>query len=141
MPRKILRTRMAGDAHAVHSLQAEGEFRYMKKPCADCPWRKDAAGVFPAEAFMHSAETAFDMSRHVFACHQAGVDRSKACTGFLLKGADHNLAVRMAAFRGEYKHDVASGGHDLFDDYQQMAEANGVGQSDESLSRCRANGK
>ncbi|WP_339110159.1 hypothetical protein [Thioclava sp. GXIMD4216] len=48
---KITRTRMAGDDHAVISLEgSKGSYR--RQQCAGCPWRKDQTGEFPAEAFM-----------------------------------------------------------------------------------------
>ncbi|NRB41637.1 MAG: hypothetical protein HRU20_24730 [Pseudomonadales bacterium] len=45
--------------------------KYMKRPCPDCPWRKDAVGVFPAQAFRVSAHTSYDMNEHSFGCHTA----------------------------------------------------------------------
>ncbi|WP_455289311.1 DUF6283 family protein [Cupriavidus necator] len=48
-----------------------GKGGYRRKPCGKCPWRVDATGELPAEAFRHSAETAYDMATHTFACHSS----------------------------------------------------------------------
>lgn len=84
----VLETRSAGDDHQVVSVRSPKKY-YRKQPCSDCPWRVDAVGEFPAEAFRHSARTAYDLSEHVFACHQSGSEKPAACAGFLLRGADH----------------------------------------------------
>lgn len=128
----------AGDGHQVVTVVA-AERKYMRKPCADCPWRVDAVGVFPAEAFLISAATAYDMSERSFGCHQSGVKHSATCAGFLLRGADHNLSVRLARMRGDIQVDVSDGGHALHDDYRAMAIANGVDPSDPVLMPCRSN--
>lgn len=133
---KILQVRPAGDGHQVVTVKGNGCGRHRKKPCHDCPWRKDATGIFPTEAFKHSAETAYDMSQHVFSCHASGVKRPAICAGFLLRGADHNLSVRLAKMRGQNL-DVGDGGHELHASYRAMAIANGVSEDDPVLIPCR----
>lgn len=138
-PREV-RRRMAGPDHAVVSLEG-GEFRYCRRPCPECPWRKENAGNFPAEAFRHSAPTAYDAAFSTFACHMAGAEKSAICAGFLLQNADNNLGVRMAAMRGDYDpRRVEPSGAELFESYRDMAEANGVPADDPTLKPCRANG-
>lgn len=137
-PARVTRVRPAGQRHQVLTIEG-GSRGYRKKPCKDCPWRKDATGVFPAEAFKHSARTAYDMSTHSFACHQTGKDRPTTCAGFLLRGAAHNLSVRLRILKGDVKYDVDDGGHDLHEDYRAMAIANGVDENDPSLAPCRGN--
>lgn len=133
----IAAIRQAGPDHQVVTVTGGSSAGYMKKPCPDCPWRKDAVGVFPAEAFKHSANTAYDMSDHVFSCHSAGADRSKTCAGFLLRGADHNMSVRLGYITGKYRGDVSDGGIELHDSYRDMAVANGVDPKDSVLKNCR----
>jgi hypothetical protein len=133
----VVEARQAGDEHQVVSVQ--GEFTgYMKQPCRLCPWRVDATGEFPAEAFQHSARTAHDMSEHVFACHESGINVGKTCAGFLLRGAYHNMSVRLGCMTGKYKQDVRDGGHELYESYIDMAVGNGVDPDDESLKECRS---
>lgn len=79
------------------------------------------------------------MARHVFACHQTGQERPKTCAGFLLRGATHNLTVRLKRIEGSIQDDVSDGGHDLHADYRSMAIANGVPAEDPSLALCRGN--
>ncbi len=52
----LMERRPAGDEHAVVTVSGNrGSFR--RRPCEDCPWRVDAVGKFPAEAFRLSANT------------------------------------------------------------------------------------
>lgn len=137
--KKILRVRPAGGDHEVVTVanRRQKDRSYCKRPCPDCPWRLDATGVFPARAFVHSAETAYDMSTRTFACHAAGVSKPRLCAGFLLRGADHNLAVRLSRLRGLILDDVTDGGRALHSSYVAMAIANGVEPSDPALQPCR----
>lgn len=133
----IAAVKPAGDDHQVVTIAGGKSAGYMRKPCPQCPWRKDAVGVFPAEAFKHSASTAYDMAGNVFACHDSGIDHGKTCAGFLLRGADNNMAVRMGYITGKIANDVSDGGHDLHDSYRAMAVANGVNPRDPVLKPCR----
>lgn len=126
----------AGPEHQVVTVEG-GKASYRREPCPDCPWRKDAVGVFPAQAFRHSARTAYDMAQHEFACHASGVSKPATCAGFLLRGADHNLKTRMGFITGKYQGDVTDGGHELHDSYRAMAVANGVDPDDPALQPCR----
>ena len=132
-------TRPAGPDHQVVTFIAKARAArvYRTQPCADCPWRKDATGVFPAEAFRHAARTAYDMAVHSFSCHEAGAVRPALCAGFLLRGANHNLSVRLAQIKGQSFADVHDGGRELHDSYRAMATANGVDPGDPILAPCR----
>lgn len=124
--------------HQVVTTQTIGEKKHMRKPCADCPWKKSSAGVFPAEAFRVSAHTAYDMASNSFGCHSAGSKTPKTCAGFLLRGAEHSLSVRMMAMKGEYDfNDISDDGHELYDSYRDMAIDNGVDPDDPVLAPCR----
>jgi hypothetical protein len=126
---------MADHNHAVVTVEGKG-IGYRRAPCPTCPWRKDATGVFPAEAFRLSAGTSYDMAQSAFACHQSGQKRPATCAGFLLR-AHHNLAVRLAHSAGRIGDDVTDGGCDLHEDYRAMAIANGVAPDDPVLKGCR----
>lgn len=132
---KILATQLAGSDHQVVTVQKSAE-SYMKRPCADCPWRKDSVGIFPPEAFRISARTSYDMSDHLFGCHNSGTKKPKTCAGFLVSGSRHNLSYRLGLIHGKYR-DVSDGGHDLFESYKSMAIANGVSPEDECLILSR----
>ena|SRR3990167_4112738 len=134
---KVLEVRPAGDDHQVVTLPGGGG-RYRRTPCPGCPWVVKNAGTFPPEAFRHSARTAVDMSQHVFACHKSGAVKAATCAGFLLRGAEHNLSVRMAQMEGKMNlAQVRGDGRALFDGYREMAIANGVGEHEECLRQCR----
>lgn len=137
MTAKILAAAIADENHQVLSVTG-GSKTHMKKPCPDCPWRKDAVGEFPAEAFRISAKTSYDMAQSTFACHQAGAENPRTCAGFLLsESAHHNMQVRLEKMRGVDYRDVSSGGAELFDTYAEMAIANGVDPDDPILEGCR----
>lgn len=133
---EVVAVRPAGADHQVLTV-AGGSPLYRRRPCSDCPWRKDATGSFPAEAFRHSAGTAYDMATHTFACHQSGVQKPAVCAGFLLRGGYHNLTVRLGMIKGHYSDDVSDGGHALHENYRAMAIANGVETDDPALLPCR----
>ena len=133
---KITKKRRAGEDHQVVTVEGGGS-GYRRQPCAKCPWRVDAVGEFPAEAFRHSAGTSYDMAQHTFACHASGVKKPAICAGFLLRGADHNLAVRLGYISGRIKNDVTDGGQVLHANYRAMAIANGVPADDPILTACR----
>lgn len=135
---EIIQVRPAGRDHQVVTVKG-GSGAYRRTPCSDCPWREDAVGKFPPEAFRHSASTANDMAENTFACHQSGASKPAICAGFLLRGAEHNLSVRIARLRGRAMDDVSDGGHALHKDYRAMAVANGVDPQDPALARCRDN--
>lgn len=135
---RVTNVRPAGDDHQVVTVTSDTSTGYRRKPCSNCPWRVDAVGQFPAEAFRHSASTAYDMAGNEFACHQSGKEKPATCAGFLLRGARHNLATRMKASRGRINFDaITDDGLELFNSYREMAEANGVSADDPVLRSCR----
>ena len=138
MLHKILNKTTADENHQVVSVSSGEDAHYMKKPCQTCPWRKDAVVFFPAEAFRISAHTSYDLSERTFGCHSTGVERPRTCAGFLLKGATHNLSVRLGIVKGIYDLDrVSDNGLNLFPNYKAMAIANGVSPDDDSLTLSR----
>lgn len=133
---RVTDVRTADDENQVVTVEG-GTGGCRRTPCGGCPWRKDQAGSFPAEAFRHSANTAHDMSERGFGCHESGIQKPALCAGFLLRGAEHNLRVRLRQMAGEGFLDVTDGGNELHGDYVEMAQANGVPAHDPSLTRCR----
>lgn len=131
---RILGVKHADKNNVVVSI-AGGGGEYQKVPCAQCPWRVDQTGSFPAEAFRISANTAEDMSMHCFACHMAGKENPRTCAGFILNGSDDNLAVRFKKSDGLML-DVSDGGHELHASYAQMSIANGVPENDPAIQGC-----
>jgi hypothetical protein len=132
---RVTNRRMAGEDHAVVTVEGGGG-QYRREPCPDCPWRTDATGVFPPDAFKLSAHTAYDMAAHTFGCHSSGQGKPATCAGFLVNGADHNMAVRLKRIQGHLL-DVTDGGHELHRSYRAMAVANGVDPADPVLAPCR----
>ncbi|WP_367273879.1 DUF6283 family protein [Niveispirillum sp.] len=112
---------------------------YRRQPCGGCPWLVRNVGTFPAEAFRLSANTAFDMSMHSFACHESGAEKPATCAGFLLRNAANNIGVRLAVRSGQV--DLAEVKEPLNDplwpSYRAMAIGNGVAPDDPAIARCR----
>lgn len=110
-----------------------------KKPCAECPWRTDVEpGRFGADRFRELASTGEDMAMKLFACHKSADEQPTVCAGFLLRGAAHNLSLRLAYSRGEIiPENVSDGGYPLFAGYREMAVANGVDPRDPALRNVR----
>jgi hypothetical protein len=133
---RITGKRPAGPDHQVLQVVG-GPGVYRREPCGGCPWRVDQTGAFPAEAFRHSANTAHNMAQETFACHESGAGKPAICAGFLLRGAVHNLMVRLKFVKGELRDDVRDGGHALHANYRAMAVANGVPPDDPALAECR----
>lgn len=79
MKPEIIRRRMAGNDHAVITIKADGG--YCKRPCSECPWRRENAGNFPPEAFILSAPTAYDQAVNRFGCHMSLVLRRVRSAG------------------------------------------------------------
>ncbi|EKY4113634.1 TPA: DUF6283 family protein [Pseudomonas aeruginosa] len=136
---EIIKVTPADENHQVLSFKSSNGrvHSHRRKPCEDCPWRRDAVAKFPAEAFRISANTAYDLAKETFACHSSGAVKPATCAGFLLRGADHNLSIRMAYLEGRLTRDFDANGHELFDNYREMAIANGVDPDDPALKRCR----
>lgn len=120
------------------SAEARTRSPYRRKPCPGCPWRTDQPNQFPPAAFRRLAHTTYDMSQPVFACHESAAERPLVCAGFFLRGATHNLTVRLDRMSGAVDPStIHDGGHELFEDYRAMAVANGVDPDDPALEACR----
>lgn len=137
---KITKETLVGPEHAVLTMKGGGGYR--RKPCEECPWKCENAGKeFPAEAFRHSARTAYDMADATFGCHMSEGEPI-TCAGFLLAHSDNNLSVRLSAANGEMDVSlVHDGGNEMFANYRDMAIANGVDPDDPVLAPVRANGE
>jgi hypothetical protein len=138
---RITQRRLAGRHHAVITVEG-GTTKgrgYRVEPCAQCPWRRDQVGAFPAEAFRLSALTAYDTAMSTFGCHMSPASAPQTCAGFLLSaGALHNLLVRLRLANGRLDLDkIKRAGKRLFASYRAMAIANGVAPDDPVLAPCR----
>lgn len=111
---------------------------HRRQPCAACPWRLDQPRRFKPGRFRALAGTAHDMSSRLFTCHKSPEDKPALCAGFLLRGANHNMAVRLMLIRSTLDLSaVSDGGHALHENYRAMAMANGVRAENAALRGCR----
>ncbi len=111
--------------------------KYCKTPCDECPWRKDMpVGRFPADNYRQLANTAQDLALHTFACHKSAEGQEAICAGYILKQSAHNLAMRMARHSFE-----ASSPYPLYENFRELAIANGVDSNDLALLECRDDGQ
>jgi hypothetical protein len=51
----------------------------------------------------HPANTAYDQSMHQFAYHMSRSEKPATCTGFLLRGATHNIGFRPVVITGKMR--------------------------------------
>ncbi|MFJ9782522.1 DUF6283 family protein [Amycolatopsis sp. NPDC101161] len=131
---EILAVRDGADGWGVITATAPAS-AYQPSPCARCPWLRDSpVGAFPPEVFRHSARTTYDLATHKFGCHASTPDHLKTCAGFLLRGAAHNLSVRV---HGPEVTTAVTSDRPLYDNYREMAIANGVHPDDPSIAPCR----
>jgi hypothetical protein len=111
---------------------------YAKTPCDECPWRRDVRpGKFPPQRFIALAHTAYDLATMVFACHRSKPGHEITCAGYLLQQGAHNLTLRMS----RQLFDDVSSPFALFDNYHEMAVANGVDPTHRALDHCRKDGQ
>lgn len=134
---RITSIRSAGPFDQTVTVEG-GTGSYRKTPCHGCPWVVENDGSFPAEAFLHSASTAYDMASRLFGCHSSGTKKPAICAGFLLKGSDHNLAVRLALMNRRIDlGQITEGARKLHATYASMAVANGVPHDAQEIQPCR----
>ncbi|WP_282204250.1 DUF6283 family protein [Kitasatospora fiedleri] len=95
---RVVRRRPGDEQWEVESRTSGGRIAAQPRPCSGekvCPWRLDApTGQFPAavyEQLCPGNRTAGP--RGAFGCHSSGPARTLLCAGWLLAGADGNLAV------------------------------------------------
>lgn len=131
---RVVKTTVADRQNVVHTVVG-GKGAYCRKVCEECPWLVANSGNFPATAFRITAHVSHDMSTHTFACHMRGPKAPATCAGFLLRGADDNLAVRLQRMRGRMT-DVKPDKRDLHASYRAMAIANGVSARDRTIANC-----
>ena len=132
-PAQVIATKVADKNNVVHTTIGGGG-GYCERVCPECPWRKRNSGNFPAKAFLHSVHTSYDMAQETFGCHMSGTDTPRTCAGFLLRGADDNLSVRIARATGRIGYPEPEDG--LHESYKAMAIANGVKPSNPRLKDC-----
>lgn len=131
---RVVLVRPGADGWGVTTIDAPG-YAYQEEPCRRCPWLVDSpVGAFPPEVFRLSAHTTYDQATRKFGCHASKPAEPLTCAGFLLRGAAHNLAVRM---HGPDIATAVSSDRPLYATYREMAIANGVDPDDSVLAPCR----
>lgn len=129
-----------GVTRIVTPRKTKKEKALRKKPCATCPWRKDAKiGRFPADAYRSSASTAYDASMTIFSCHESGADKVSICAGFALQNSENNMSMRMRRSEGLPTQSENPENIELYESYRDMAIANGVDPDDARIAPYRSN--
>ena len=115
------------------SMTSRGEaaFPHRRRPCAECPWRRDVApGQFTRERFDALADTAGSpgeeapLGAPMFACHKSPVGAEDACAGWLAVSGVEHMGVRLAIASGRLDPQVLDAPEDwpiLFDSFDEMA--------------------
>lgn len=121
---------------------------YRRSPCETCPWRKDAPlGVFPDSVFESSRHTSVQQDwdgdiPNRFGCHSSapgtGAKAPLTCAGFLAVAGHENIGVRLSVLNGTIASEALSPGEgwpELYDSYDDMAEANRVANAEKRHAR------
>ena len=101
----------------------------MDRPCAECPWRRDAQrGKFPRRRYLELRDTCIPggMPGKLFACHMSPEGGEVACAGMLLVVGERLTRVRMMILRGLLDLTRLSSDVPLYSSFDEMAEANGL---------------
>ncbi|MEV8335083.1 DUF6283 family protein [Streptomyces niveus] len=138
---EVVERRPADEVWAVVSLHHDGPPVAQRSPCAGpepCPWRRDATlRTFPVDAFRFSARTSYPDSDHRFQCHSSTAEAPRICAGWLLRGASGNQSVQRLLQSARLKAPVLPAEVELYDNYAEMAVANGVSADDPLITSCR----
>ncbi|MDN7726514.1 DUF6283 family protein [Burkholderia gladioli] len=106
------------------------------KPCASCPWRRDARAAdiptFDLALAEHlsatcpdSRDMGPDLDASVFACHQSKPGEEFACAGWLATVGNRHPRVRLAVLSNRLDAAALEPGCDwpaLHDSYQQVLD-------------------
>lgn len=106
----------------------------IRKPCANCPWRKDAPRQHWApDHFESIALNCRDDGMHVMLCHKAkripAGDRSApVCQGWIRVLGFEAIGVRIAAFTGRITLEEVEDQNppELFASFEEMLDANDI---------------
>jgi hypothetical protein len=122
----------------------------MKKPCDNCPWRRDAPREYwDPEHFVEIWRNCQDDGTHVMLCHKASrlreeQARTLVCRGWVQVLGFDAIGVRLAVMSGRISADdvPAEGDAELYASFEEMMDANGVEQPSRNamLPPERANG-
>ncbi|MGA3979009.1 DUF6283 family protein [Ralstonia nicotianae] len=108
----------------------------LNKPCASCPWRREAVASDIPNFDLVLAESLTatcpdqrgmrpDFGASMFACHQSKGGAEFACAGWLATVGSRHPGVRSAVLSGRLERGALAPGADwpaLHDNYQQVLE-------------------
>lgn len=124
------------------------EVRRALRPCANCPWRRDAApGEFPASRYEALTATSGSPGNEVpigaplFACHKTAEGKEIACAGWLAAVGRYHLGMRVAVLDGRLDPAAFDPGPDwpeLYGSYAEMATVNGHTPRPREETSCSA---
>jgi len=106
----------------------------MKKPCDNCPWRRDAPTAYwDPDHFTEIWRNCQDDGARIMLCHKAGnlpedEAREIVCHGWVRVVGYDAIGVRLAVMRGQVSPDevLAKDGVELYDSFEEMMEANAI---------------
>ena len=103
----------------------------MRKPCANCPWRRDAEpGYWHPDHFRDIWRTCQDDGHSLMLCHKSSkdVDEPLVCQGWIRVLKTDAVGVRIALIQGrvtaEEMDDLDTA--DLYASFDEMMAANGI---------------
>ena len=102
----------------------------MKKPCDNCPWRRDApVGYWDPEHFRDIWRNCQDDGMSLMLCHKSRLDEDikVPCAGAILVLGFASIGIRIATMRGTIDPaEYGADGLELYSTFAEMLEANGI---------------
>jgi hypothetical protein len=105
----------------------------MRKPCSNCPWRRDAPpGYWDPDHFRSIWVNCQDDGTHLMLCHKSGARPPAApqivCQGWIRVMKQDAIGVRLALVRDLVTIEEVedTDGPDLFTTFRAMLVANGI---------------
>lgn len=121
---------------AAQSCQGAAGLPHRRRPCAECPWRRDVApGMFSRDRFDALASTSgrpgqeAKLGAPMFACHKSPEGAEDACAGWLAVAGGEHIGVRFAVAQRRLDPALLTPGEgwpELFGSFEEMADTQAV---------------
>lgn len=99
----------------------------MTKPCANCPWRRDApVGHWDAQHFKDISVNCRDDGMALMLCHKSNKVEGSPCVGAILAVGLESIGLRIAVLQGKIDLKNFSTDTPLYRSFEEMLRANKV---------------
>jgi Family of unknown function (DUF6283) len=101
----------------------------MKKPCDNCPWRRDALpGYWDPQHFRDIWQSCQDDGQALMLCHKSkpGEKVNIPCAGYVIVVGYESIGVRIATTLGRLNPEEYKTDEPLYETFEEMMDANEV---------------